>query len=185
MTDPGHDLRDVPEHDTIGGRSVTPGRVAFVVLVVAMAVMWFYAFVLAPSGNPDRLEDRSWPVAAEARCARTLTAMDSLRPAAEAPTPADRADDVDRATDLVALMVDDLRGIPGGTDDDRWLTSRWFEDWGVYLVDRRNHADRLRSDGDVRPLLTAMPDGVGSVLRRMNGFARVNDMESCLDPGDL
>ena len=111
--------------------------------------------------------------------------MDSLRPAAEAPTPADRADDVDRATDLVALMVDDLRGIPGGTDDDRWLTSRWFEDWGVYLVDRRNHADRLRSDGDVRPLLTAMPDGVGSVLRRMNGFARVNDMESCLDPGDL
>jgi hypothetical protein len=82
-------------------------------------------------------------------------------------------------------MVDDLRGIPGGTDDDRWLTNRWFEDWDVYLVDRRNHADRLRSDGDVRPLLTAMPDGVGSVLRRMNGFARVNDMESCLDPGDL
>ena len=64
MTDPGHDLRYVPEHDMIDGRSVTPGRVAFVVLVVAMAVMWFYAFVLAPSGNPDRLEDRSWPAAA-------------------------------------------------------------------------------------------------------------------------
>jgi len=37
----------------------------------------------------------------------------------------------------------------------------------------------------VRPLLTALPSGSGSFVKRMNGFARVNDMEACLDPGDM
>jgi hypothetical protein len=33
--------------------------------------------------------------------------------------------------------------------------------------------------------MSALPSGTGSVQERMNGFARVNDMDSCLDPGDL
>ena len=109
----------------------------------------------------------------------------TLTPAAEATSPADRADGMDLATDALADMVVDLALLPGGIDDDTVLVGMWLEDWAVYLSDRRTHADRLRLEGDVRPLLTALPNGNGSVLKRMNGFARVNDMEACLDPGDV
>ena len=49
-------------------RATTALRVFLTLLVAAMAVLWFYAFFLAPSGNPDRMEDRTWPEAAQARC---------------------------------------------------------------------------------------------------------------------
>ena len=149
-------------------------RAFLTVLVVAMVVLWVYAFFLAPSGNPDRLEDRSWPAAAEARCL-----------AARATDVVTRADDIDLATDVVVNLVADLGQLSGGTVDDQVMIEKWLADWAVYIGDRRHHAVRLRLEGDVRPLLTALPSGSGSFVKRMNGFARVNDMEACLDPGDM
>ena len=154
-------------------------------LGVAMVVLWVYAFFIAPSGNPDRLQDRSWPELAQQRCLEARAVIDTLTPAADATSPASRADDLDLATDALSDMVADLTLLPGGTDDDTVLFGMWLEDWAVYVSDRRAHAERLRLEGDVRPLLTALPSGTGSVLKRMNGFARVNDMEACLDPGDV
>ncbi len=92
---------------------------------------------------------------------------------------------IDEATEILDQLADDLAVLPGGTDDDRVLVGKWLDDWAVYLGDRATHAHRLRTEGDVRPYLTALPSGAGSHVERMNGFARVNDMESCLDPGDL
>ena len=154
-------------------------------LGLAMVVLWVYAFFIAPSGNPDRLQDRSWPEMAQQRCLEARAVIDTLPRAAAATSPADRADDLDLATDVLADMVADLALLPGGIDDDTRLIGMWLEDWAIYASDRRTHADRLRLEGDVRPLLTALPSGTGSVLKRMNGFARVNDMEACLDPGDV
>ena len=154
-------------------------------LGLAMVVLWVYAFFIAPSGNPDRLQDRSWPEMAQQRCLEARAVIDTLPRAAAATSPADRADDLDLATDVLADMVADLALLPGGIDDDIRLIGMWLEDWAIYASDRRTHADRLRLEGDVRPLLTALPSGTGSVLKRMNGFARVNDMEACLDPGDV
>jgi len=154
-------------------------------LGVAMVVLWVYAFFIAPSGNPDRLQDRSWPEMAQQRCLEARAVIDTLPRAAAATSPADRADDLDLATDVLADMVADLALLPGGIDDDARLIGMWLEDWAIYASDRRTHADRLRLEGDVRPLLTALPSGTGSVMKRMNGFARVNDMEACLDPGDV
>tara|TARA_B100000029_G_scaffold205678_1_gene203544 strand:+ start:178 stop:702 length:525 start_codon:yes stop_codon:yes gene_type:complete len=160
-------------------------RAFLAVLVGAMGVLWVYAFFLAPSGNPDRVEDRAWATAAEARCAQALSEIALLPTAASAPDPATRADDLDEATAVVRAMVDDLAALSGGTEDDRDLVAHWLADWEVYVADRLSHAERLRTEGDVKPLLTALASGAGSVLERMNGFARVNDMESCLDPGDM
>ena len=154
-------------------------------LGVAMVVLWVYAFFIAPSGNPDRLGDRSWPELAQQRCLEARAVIDTVPLAADATSPADRADDLDQATDALVDMVADLALLPDGIDDDRELIGMWLEDWAVYISDRRTHADRLRLEGDVKPLLTALPSGTGSVLKRMNGFARVNDMEACLDPADV
>jgi len=154
-------------------------------LVVAMGALWVYAFFLAPAGNPDRLEDRAWANDAEARCVQARDEIALLPTAASAPDPATRADDLDEATTVVRSMVDDLAVLGGGTADDRHLVALWLADWEVYVADRLAHAERLRNEGDVKPLLTALTSGTGSVLERMNGFARVNDMEACLDPGDM
>ena len=160
-------------------------RTFLILLVVAMAVLWFYAFFLAPSGNPDRMEDRSWPEAAQAHCQSALDEISQLPTARQAATPAQRADDLDEATLVVRRMVDTLGRISGGSDHDLSLVAHWLDDWEVYIADRLNHAERLRNEGDVKPLMTALASGAGSVLERMNGFARVNDMEACLDPGDM
>ena len=59
-------MTDVPGR--LSTRATTALRVFLTLLVAAMAVLWVYAFFLAPSGNPDRMEDRRWPEAAQARC---------------------------------------------------------------------------------------------------------------------
>jgi hypothetical protein len=161
-------------------------RTAILVLVLALLAFWAWAFVIyEPPGNPDRLEDRAWPAAAEQRCARAVAAIGDLPAASQSPSPGHRADVIDEATGILDQLADDLAVLPGGTDDDRVLVGKWLDDWAVYLGDRATHAQRLRTEGDVRPYLTALPSGAGSHVERMNGFARVNDMESCLDPGDL
>ena len=53
-------------------------------LAVAMVVLWVYAFLLAPSGNPDRLQDRAWPEAAQKRCLEARAVIDTLPSAAQA-----------------------------------------------------------------------------------------------------
>ena len=161
-----------------------PGRLILVTVVAGLIGMWFYAFLLAPSGNPDRMADRIWPTSAERRCAEARNAIDALPSARDSGSPLERSDHLEEGTEILETMVSDLGSLPGGSANDRDLVSRWLEDWETYLSDRQAHVERLRSEGDVRPLLSALPDG-SSILERMNGFARVNDMESCLDPGDF
>ena len=166
------------------GRRARPGRLILVTVVAGLIGMWFYAFLLAPSGNPDRMEDRIWPTSAERRCAEARDAIDALPPAYQSGSPFERSDYLEKGTEILKNMVSDLGSLPGGSASDRDLAARWLEDWESYLSDRQAHVKRLRSEGDVRPLLSALSDG-SSMLERMNGFARVNDMESCLDPGDF
>tara|TARA_B100002049_G_scaffold228753_1_gene203582 strand:- start:375 stop:914 length:540 start_codon:yes stop_codon:yes gene_type:complete len=166
------------------GRRARPGRLILVTVVAGLIGMWFYAFLLAPSGNPDRMEDRTWPTSAERRCAEARDAIETLPPAYQSGSPFERSDYLEKGTEILKNMVSDLGSLPGGSASDRDLAARWLEDWEVYLSDRQAHVKRLRSEGDVRPLLSALSDG-SSMLERMNGFARVNDMESCLDPGDF
>jgi len=175
---------DPPVSHRPEGHRARPGRLILVAVVAGLIGMWFYAFLLAPSGNPDRMEDRTWPTSAERRCAEARDAIDALPPAYQSGSPFERSDYLEKGTEILKNMVSDLGSLPGGSASDRDLAARWLEDWEVYLSDRQAHVKRLRSEGDVRPLLSALSDG-SSMLERMNGFARVNDMESCLDPGDF
>jgi len=175
---------DPPVSHRPEGHRARPGRLILVAVVAGLIGMWFYAFLLAPSGNPDRMEDRTWPTSAERRCAEARDAIDALPPAYQSGSPFERSDYLEKGTEILKNMVSDLGSLPGGSASDRDLAARWLEDWESYLSDRQAHVKRLRSKGDVRPLLSALSDG-SSMLERMNGFARVNDMESCLDPGDF
>ena len=110
-----------------------------------------------------------------------------------------RAGQIDRGTDEVAELVADLRSAvsadlsgeaksEGPSDAD--LVRAWLADWDTYIDDRRAHAAKLRDiDGDapdssLRFLLSDAMSG-GVYTERMDGFARLNDMDSCQIPGDL
>ena len=111
----------------------------------------------------------------------------------------ERADQVDRGTDEVEMLVDDLRtraqaSLSDSTDGDgppdAALVGDWLADWDVYVSDRRNHSAKLRTadddtpDRELRFLLVDMTEG-STYTERMDGFSRLNNMDNCQVPGDV
>ena len=77
---------------------------------------------------------------------------------------------------------------PGVSDAE--LAEAWLADWRTYIADREGHARRLRAadettpDRELRFLLVDMTEG-STYTERMDGFARLNDMDACQIPGDV
>ena len=168
--------------------------------VAASFVFWAWAFSpWARTENPGRLDDRDFVRWADQRCAQTQAAMDALPSSRQATSRAERAGQVDQGTDEVEMLVADLRlraeaslseSTEGDGPPDASLVGDWLTDWDVYVSDRRNHSARLRSadddtpDRELRFLLLDMTEG-STYTERMDGFSRLNDMDSCQVPGDV
>lgn len=171
----------------------TVGRVAAITILVATFGFWVWAFSpWAPDDNPDRLEDRGFAEAAETRCRAALDEIDGIPSARAAETTQDRADQVEAGTRVIEVMLADLEELASGVGsaEESEILADWFEDWHQYVVDRWAHVDRLRSatdetsDRDLAFRVSAT-EGGGIYTERLDGFARVNDMDSCLVPGDV
>ena len=168
--------------------------------VAGTFVFWAWAFSpWARTENPGRLDDREFVRWADQRCAQARTAIDALPTARQAASREERADQVDRGTDEVEALVADLRlraeaSLSATTESDgppdTVLVAAWLDDWDVYVSDRRNHSARLRSadedtpDRELRFLLVDMTEG-STYTERMDGFARLNNMDNCEIPGDV
>ena len=164
----------------------TKTRIAAIAFIVITAAFWMFAF--SPWARdifqaPDQIEDEQYRLSLEARCAVMVAELETFPSARSAESPDERADNVDLVNGALVRMRNDLAELPGGTPDDRGLIVRWLDDWDFYIEDRVNHSARLRTEGDVRFLNTER-DGI-FIAERMNGFARVNEIRSCLPPGDL
>ena len=176
------------------------GRWLAGLFVVGSFVFWAWAFSpWARTENPGRLDDRTFVRWADQHCARVRTAIDAMPSARQAGTRAEWADQVDRGTDEVEMLVADLRlraeaSLSVSTEDDgpsdAFLVSAWLDDWDVYISDRRSHSARLRSadedtpDRELRFLLVDMVEG-STYTERMDGFARLNNMDNCQIPSDV
>ena len=187
------------ESETADEPRWTVGKVAAVSVVLLFCGAWIWLISAqaglpvpwAPGDNPDRLHDRVFAEAAEARCATALAAIASIPTAREAATPQDRADQVESGTLDVEAMVADLRGLASKVESvaEREILFKWFADWDQYIDDRWAHVTRLRtadeetSDRELAFVVSAVVGG-GIYTERLDGFARVNDMDSCLVPGD-
>ena len=125
--------------------------------------------------------------------------INALPTARQAQSRAERAAQVDTGTDEVERLVEHLRSMAessvtslsdGSGPPDTELVAAWLDDWQTYITDRRHHAERLRSakettpDRELRFLLVDMTEG-STYTERMDGFARLNDMDSCQIPGDV
>jgi hypothetical protein len=165
--------------------------VAAVVSVVALLiVMWVYAFFFADTSSPDRLKDRAWAAQAQATCQPYADQIAALPPARQfadiRPKTAalsQRAPVVDRATDLLAQMVTQLRRTAPADTNGRQLVTAWLADYDSYLASRRVQTAKWRAGEDPR-FAVADVDGQ-PVDSRMDDFADANAMTSCKTPGDL
>jgi hypothetical protein len=190
-----------PEGETADERRWTVGRVAAVSVVVLFLAGWVWLISAqaglpvpwAPGDNPDRLQDRKFAEAAEARCAIALVRIATIPTAREAETPQDRAGQVASGTVEFEAMVIDLRALALEIDleTERDILAKWFADWDRYIDDRWSHVDRLEaadaetSGRDLAFVLSSDVVGSGIYTERLDGFARVNDMDSCVVPGDV
>jgi len=177
-TNPGRTER-IPE-----GSSKLP-RIAATTFVVFAAGFWIFAF--SPWARDmfqavDQLADESLVDDLETRCAAALADLDALPSIRSAESPEERADNVELANAALQSMLEDIAAFPAADDDER-LLGLWLDDWEIYMADRVAHVDKLRAGEDVR-FLNTEADGI-FIAERMNGFARVNNMDSCQVPGDL
>jgi hypothetical protein len=153
--------------------------------MVSIAIFWAVVFLGIPKKeNPDRLDDRAFVERTIVRCDGLLEDLADLPNGSFVEGHRQRADVLDDATDLVEEMVDQIEADAPTTGDDAISLEGWLGDWRTYIENRRDYADRLRSDPDARLLLDPSLGG-DSVDKPIEVFADVNDMPTCATPGDV
>lgn len=182
---------DAP-HDEIGERRWGPTQIALGVVVALIVAMWVWIYVWAPRDNPDRLETRSFAQDAEVLCAPFAADFAALPRATTETTIAERAETVAEGTRLTAAMVEALRTSAASvtSESDRKLLDLWFADWDAYVGDREAYVARLEAAppgadrSEFAFTLTERSSG-GIYTVTIDGFAAVNDMDSCAVPRDI
>lgn len=163
-------------------------RLVLVVVSVSIAVFWIWALFFPPKQSVAKLEDTAWTeradqICREANLARNELAdtrrIDDVGPGALA----ERADLVDRATDIVERMIDDVSAVRPSGPDDEVLVSRWVGYYRTLIEDRRDYTEVLRA-GDNPPFPEAMVEGA-PVSEYINDFTVANRMKACSSPADL
>ena len=96
---------------------------------------------------------------------------------------AERGDLVDRATDVVEQMLDDVVAVAPQDDKGADLVPLWEADYRTHIEDRRRFAERLRTGDNVAFTETAV-DGI-PLSDKLEVFASDNEMPACAPPHDL
>lgn len=165
------------------------GRVALVVGLTAFAAFWIWALFFASKEAVNRIDDESWAARAEQICVAATEqriALADFREIGE-PTPAlirERADIVDRATDILEQMLDDVVAQPPADEKGLDLVPQWEAEYRTYIGDRRQFTADLRASGENLAFYETEASGL-PISERLETFAADNDMASCAPPRDL
>ena len=155
----------------------------------AFAAFWVWALFFASKDPINAIDDDAWTQRAEQICvaadAERLQLAD-FREMREA-TPQlvrERADIVDRATDILVRMLDDVVAVEPTSAKGRDLIPQWTAEYRSYLDSRRVFADTLRETGENSAFYEPEVGGI-PVSERLEVFAADNDMATCAPPRDL
>lgn len=170
------DAMDDPTNRNRSDSRARLSRTLAAIAVIGLAVMWIYVLFLADPVPNGKLDDPTFPRAAEPVCAAALDDVGELPPAREARTANERATVVDQANERLGKMLDELDAlVPSGAA--RKPVSDWLADWRIYWRDRSEYADALRDDPGARFTVTAK---YGThISRSIDNWADINAMPSC------
>jgi len=163
-------------------------RILLLAVVLGFAAFWVYALFFASKESINKIGDRPWAQRAEAICTEAELRREALADLrrvdeAEPGMVAERGDLVDRATDVIEVMLDDVVAVAPSDDKGRALVPLWEQDYRTYLTDRREFADVLRTGSNVAFTETAV-DGI-PISDKLERFAGDNEMPACAPPIDL
>lgn len=163
-------------------------RLGVAMALVALVVFWTYALFFASKESVNKIGDEGWAARAETICeaanARRAELADFRRvDPDDAAMLTERADIVDRATDIVEQMVDDVVAVAPTDEKGQAIVPDWEADYRTYLQNRREFAEELRGGENV-PFREAAIQGV-PITERIETFASDNNMKSCAPPRDL
>lgn len=164
------------------------GRIAIIGACVLIGAMWVYAFVFASRESINRIYDDEWSARSQTRCEQAATERTALSDLTridenDPQTLLMRASLVDKATDSLEQMVNDLEKDPPSTEKGIALVPKWIADYRIYIEDRRDYANELRT-GELTTFSETLVDDV-PVSERIGKFARENEMRACQPPFDL
>ena len=174
-----------PEHGI--GRTVL--RVLALAGAAAFVAFWTWALFFASKEPINRIGDTAWTERAEAICVAAdeeRLGLADFREMQDA-TPElvrERADIVDRATDILEAMLDDVVAVPPTDAKGQDLIPQWEADYRAYLDSRRVFADTLRETGENGAFYEPDADGI-PVSEKLETFAADNGMATCAPPRDL
>lgn len=179
---------DVEAERSTRHRPLLP-RLALWFGLLAFAAFWTWALFFASKEPRNRIDDRAWAARAQDICEtaeRERLALADFREMDDASPDLvrERADIVDRATDVVEAMLDDVVAVQPADDKGRDLVPQWEADYRSYLADRRAFADTLRATGENTPFYESTAGGI-PVSEKLETFAADNRMAACAPPHDL
>lgn len=183
---PGRPPADAPARST----GALAARIGLTVIVLLLIAMWVYAFGFAEKKGVYVLDDDSWGERAQDICERYEAERRALvdTDAGYIANPTneqmiERADVVDRATDLLEAELAEMVAVMPTSDRDRQLVEEYRGYFEIMIADRRAYTERLRAF-ELGPYLETKVDG-GPVTNVLLDFANGNRMPACRPPGEL
>lgn len=165
-------------------------KVLLGVICALIAAMWVYAFGFASKEGVYFVSQKTWRTSAEQICAEATRQRVALADTSggyiEHPTHEQmlqRADIVDRATAIVAKMVDDLEALPLTSTKDRDRVAVFVKYYRVIIDDRHAYTARLRAF-DLAPYRETVVAG-SPVTNTVTDFTTGNGIPHCMPPGEL
>ncbi len=155
--------------------------------------MWVYYFFFASNTGVYQIQDASWreqasPICEAAQAERTLL-IDTNGGYITDPTPdqmRERADVVDKATDIVEQMLNDIVAIPVDNADDKLRLDTFEENYRIIIADRRRYTANLRALKDEPYSETIVGGGpVSNVVFDFTAGVKGNNVPECSPPGEL
>jgi hypothetical protein len=169
-------------------RKAAGWRILLGVVLAGFAAFWIWALFFASKEAVNRFADREWSERAEAICVEAdaeRQALADYRVVDEASPAmlAERGDLIDRVTDVIERMLDEVVAVVPDDEKGRAIVPLWEADYRTYLEDRRQFADQLRS-GRNEPFRETALEGI-PISEKLETFAGDNEMPTCAPPHDL
>ena len=118
-------------------------------IVVLFAAFWIWALFFASKESINGIGDDDWTDRAQAICEAADAERQDLADFREVDDDpamlAERGDIVDRATDILERMLDDVVAVQPTGAKGAELVPLWEADYRTYLEDRREFSDDLRA----------------------------------------
>jgi hypothetical protein len=179
---------DVDDHPP--RRKISFTKVVLTLICLLLLAMWVYAFGFASKKAAYRVDDPEWRRRAQEVCteyeAKRLELVDTSQGYIAEPTPAQmlqRADVVDRATDILEAELAEVTAVRPPSQRDRTLVDEYRDYYRIIIADRRAYTRRLR-EFDLQPYGETLVDG-GPVSNLLSDFAVVNQIPACAPPNEL